>query len=93
MKKLVCAIAALACLTAAPALITPADAQVSIGIGEDGPGIGVGRDEDRGMRRGEDRGRYNGSRNQGECREVTEATVQTPRNDGSVTTHETRRCD
>ena len=90
MKKLFCAIAALACLTAAPALITPADAQVSIGVGNDGPGIRVGRDYDRGMRRGEDRGSYYGSRNQADCREVT---VQTRRDDGSVTTRRTRRCD
>jgi hypothetical protein len=90
MKKLVYAFAALACLTAGPALVTPADAQVSIGVGEDGPGIRIGREEERGMRRGEDRGRYNGSRNQGECRDVT---VQTRRDDGSVTTRETRRCD
>ena len=90
MKKLFCAIAALACLTAAPALITPADAQVSIGIGNDGPGIRVGRDDDWRMRRGEHRDRYYGSRNQADCREVT---VQTRRDDGSVVTRKTRRCD
>jgi hypothetical protein len=86
MKKFAYAIAALACLTAGPASITPADAQVSIGIGEDGPGIRVGREEERGMHRGH----YYGSRNQGECREVI---VQTRRIDGSVTTSKTRRCD
>jgi hypothetical protein len=91
MKKLVYAIAALACLTAAPILTTPADAQVSIGIGNEGPAVRVGRDhDDRGMRRGEDRGRYQGSRNQADCRDVT---VQTRRDDGSVVTRQTRRCD
>ena len=90
MKKLVYAIAALACLTAAPLSTTPADAQVSIGVGNDGPRVRVGRDDDRGMRRGEDRGRYSGSRNQADCRVVT---VQTRHDDGSVTTRETRRCD
>jgi hypothetical protein len=90
MNKLVYAVAAVACLTAAPALITPAVAQVSIGIGDDRPGIRVGREEERGMRRGEDRARYNGERNQGECREVT---VQTRRIDGPMTTSKTRRCD
>src|ERR1700730_18069566 len=38
MKKLVYAIAALPCLTAAPVLITPADAQVSTGSLAKGPG-------------------------------------------------------
>ena len=88
MRKLVYALAALACLTAAPVSLTPADAQVSIGI--DTPSVRVGRDEDRGMRRGEGRGGYYGSRNQANCRDVT---VETRRDDGSVVIRKTRRCD
>jgi hypothetical protein len=90
MKKILYTIAALACLTVAPVVTTPADAQVSVGIGNDGPGIRLGRDDNRGMRRGEHRDRYYGSHNRADCREVT---VQTRRDDGSVTTRRTRRCD
>ncbi len=87
MKKLVYAIAALACLTAAPVLITPADAQVSIGI--DGPILRVNPDDGRAMAR-DDRGRHYRSRSRDDCREVT---VRTRRADGSVSIRTTRRCD
>jgi hypothetical protein len=85
MKRLVYAIAALACLTAAPVLITAADAQVSIGVGRDGPTVRFGPD-DRAM----DRGRHSGSRNWDDCREVT---VKKRLPDGSMSVHTTRRCD
>ena len=89
MKKLVYAVAALACLTAAPVSVTPADAQVSIGVGDEGPRIRIGdpdriRDQDRG-----DRGRNYGERNR-DCREVT---VRTRHADGSVSVRTKRRCD
>jgi hypothetical protein len=89
MKILVCTIAALACLTAAPSLITPAHAQVSIGVGHDGPRLRVDS-EDRAMYRGENRGRHYGRRDSDECRDVT---VRTRHRDGSVSVSTTRRCD
>jgi hypothetical protein len=97
MKTLVYAIAALACLTAAPGLITPADAQVSIGIGNEGPRFRVGPDDyrgtaraqDRGRHYGWDRGRHNGWSNRDECRDVT---VRTRHRDGSVSVRTMRRC-
>jgi len=89
MKKLVYAIAALACLTAAPVAITPADAQVSIGIGNEGPRVRVGPDDYRGTARAQDRRHYRRSDRDG-CRDVT---VRTQHRDGSVSVRTTQRCD
>jgi hypothetical protein len=89
MKMIVCAIAALACLSVGPGSVTPAGAQVSIGVGGDGPQLRVGprdraeyRDEDR--RRDRRVGRGDG------CRDVT---VRTRHRDGSVSVRTTRRCN
>jgi hypothetical protein len=90
MKMLVYAGAALACLTGPPVLIAPADAQVSIGVGSDGPRVRVGPDDDRGRYRGEERRRQEGWRNQADCREIT---VRKRQPDGSTTVRTTRRCD
>ena len=90
MKKLVYVIAALALLTAAPVLITPADAQVSIGVGRDGPRVRLGIDDERAMDRRDDRGRHYGSRNRDDCPEVT---VRTRQSDGSTSVRTTQRCD
>jgi len=90
MKKLVYAIAALACLTAAPVFTTPADAQVSIGIGNDGPRLRVGPDDYRGTARAQDRGLYYGRSNREGCREVT---VRTRHPDGSVSVRTRTRCN
>ena len=88
MKRLIYAVAALACLTAAPGSVTPADAQVSIGIGNEGSTLRVGP-EDRAMYRGEDRGRHYGRRDRDDCREVT---VRKLHLDGSVSISTTHRC-
>ena len=90
MKKLVYAIAAMACLIAAPVLIAPANAQMSIGVDRDGPRLRLGSDNDRGMHRGEERGRHEGFRNQADCREIT---VRKRLPDGSVAVRTTRRCN
>jgi len=85
MKQLVYAIAALACLTAAP-VITPADAQtIQVGPG----GVRVSPDDYRGTARAQDRQHYRRSDRDG-CRDVT---VRTQHRDGSVTVRTTRRCD
>ncbi|MGC2774604.1 MAG: hypothetical protein WA418_03095 [Bradyrhizobium sp.] len=98
MKKLVYAIAAMACLIGAPVLISPADAQVSVDVGRDGPRLRLGSDNDRGMHRGEvrgrhrgeERGRHEGFRNQADCREIT---VRKRLPDGSMSVRTTRRCN
>ncbi len=98
MKKLVYAIAAMACLIGAPALIAPANAQMSIGVDRDGPRLRLGSDNDRGMHRGEvrgrhrgeERGRHEGFRNQADGREIT---VRKRLPDGSTAVRTTRRCN
>jgi hypothetical protein len=71
-------------------LITAADAQVSIGVGRDGPSIRLGPDDDRGMARAQHRGRHYGPGYGDGCREVT-VTKRLP--DGSKSVRTTRRCD
>jgi hypothetical protein len=89
MKIIVCAIAALACLSVGPGSVTPADAQVSIGVGGDGPRLRVGP-ADRAEYRDEDRRRDRRfSRHRNECRDVS---VRTRHRDGSVSVRTTRRC-
>jgi hypothetical protein len=88
MKTLVYAIATLACLTAASGLVTPSNAQVSVGLGNGGPTLRVGP-EDREMHRDEDRGRHYGRRDRDDCREVT---VRTRHPDGSVSVRTSHRC-
>ncbi len=98
MKKLVYAVAALACLIGAPVFVTPANAQMSIDVGRDGPRLRVGPDDDRGRYRGEERRRYRGEergrhegwRNQADCREIT---VRKRLPDGSISVRTMRRCD
>jgi hypothetical protein len=90
MKTFVYTIAALACLSVAPASITPAAAQVSIGMGNEGPNVRVGPDDRRGSARAQDRGRHYGRSNRDDCREVT---VRTRNADGSRSVRTTRRCD
>jgi hypothetical protein len=88
MKKFACAIAALACLSAAPFLATPAAAQIVVGVDRDGPAISVGHEDRR--YRDHDRGRHYGSRERGDCRDVT---VRRRHSDGSVSVTTSRRCD
>jgi hypothetical protein len=90
MKTLVYIFAALACLTAMPIVATPADAQVSIGMGGDGPTIRVGPDNDRVIDHDRDRGRRELRGNRDDCRD---ATVRTRHRDGSETVRTERRCD
>jgi hypothetical protein len=90
MKKLVYTLAALACLMAAPVLTTAADAQVSIGIGNNGPTIRLGPDDDRGTARAQRRGQHYGRSDGDDCREVT---VKKRLPDGSMSERTTRRCD
>jgi hypothetical protein len=69
MKTLAYTIAALACLAAAPVLITPAAAQVTIGIGNDGPRLRAGSGDYRGSAYAEDRGWRYGRSNR-DCRDA-----------------------
>ena len=89
MKTLAYTIAALACLAAAPVLITPAAAQVTIGIGNDGPRLRAGSGDYRGSAYAEDRGWRYGRSNR-DCRDVT---VRTRHPDGSVSIRTTQRCN
>jgi Ni/Co efflux regulator RcnB len=90
MKRLVYICAALACLTAAPLAVTPADAQVSVGIGQDGPTVRIGRDNDRVIDRDREHARRDSRLSRDDCREET---VRTRHRDGSETVRTSRRCD
>jgi hypothetical protein len=95
MKNLVFAIAAVACLMAAPLLIAPAAAQVSVGVANDGPRVDrprirIGPNDDRARARAEDRGRHYGRSNRDNCREVS---VRTRHPDGSMSVTTRRRCN
>lgn len=70
------------------AVASPASAQVSLDIGERGPRVQIGPQNDR-RYRGESRRGYDG-RAQGECREVT---TRSRRPDGSTMVRTSRRCD
>jgi hypothetical protein len=57
MKNLVYIFSALACLTMVPFATTSANAQVSVGIGQDGPVVRVGPERDRVIDRDREHGR------------------------------------
>jgi len=90
MNKLIYVVAALACLTAGPLVIAPANAQVSLGLGRDGPSVRVGPDNDRVIDRDREHGRRVGRFNRDDCHEEI---VRTHHRDGSDTFRTLRRCD
>lgn len=88
MRKIVHVIAGAALVAGWVAAAPPASAQVSLDIGERGPRVQIGPENDR-RYRGERRRGYEG-RAQGECREVT---TRSRRPDGSTMVRTSRRCD
>jgi hypothetical protein len=90
MKNFVYIFSALACLTMVPIATTSANAQVSVGIGQDGPVVRVGPERDRVIDRDREHGRRDSRLNRDDCRDVS---VTTRHRDGSETVRTSRRCD
>lgn len=88
MRKLVYVVVGAALAVGWVTIAPPASAQVSLDIGERGPRVQVGPENDR-RYRGERRRGYEG-RAQGNCREVKSRSRQP---DGSTIVRTSRRCD
>jgi hypothetical protein len=92
MKALSHVVLALALVAGSAAFVIPvgpANAQVSIGVGEGGPRVYVGPNNNDRRYRGDRRRGYEG-RAQGECREVT---TRSRGRDGSTIVRTSRRCN
>jgi hypothetical protein len=90
MKTLAYIICALACLTMVPLAATSAKAQVSVGIGQDGPTVHIGPARDRVIDRDREHVRRDFRSNRDYCRDET---VTFHHRDGSETVRTSRRCD
>jgi hypothetical protein len=90
MQRLVYIVSALACLMILPLATRSADAQVSVGIGQDGPTVRVGPERDRVIDRDREHARRDNRANRDDCRDET---VTVRHRDGSETVRSSRHCD
>jgi hypothetical protein len=90
MKNLVYIISALACLTMVPLAATSANAQVSVGIGQDGPLVRIGPGRDRVIDRDREHLQRDFRSSRDDCRDET---VTVRHRDGSETVRTSRHCN